>query len=65
MRSDNWNEKLGKVKADEVAVVAEDPETGELRPMTLGTYLRSVGAHGTYAGLDGSATPSLYDEALD
>jgi len=65
VRPDNWNEKLGKVSASEVALVAGHtlPDGGPLRPVTLRDFLANIGAHGAYAGLDASA--DLFDAALD
>jgi len=55
VRTDNWNEKLGKVSASELALVA-DGGSGALTPMTLDTFLRDVGSRrlGGYAGLEPS-----------
>jgi len=52
VRSDNWNEKLGVVSADEVAVVASRTG-GPLQPVTLRSVLQQMGAYGSYAGLEG------------
>ncbi|CAE7665379.1 unnamed protein product [Symbiodinium sp. CCMP2456] len=51
VRSDNWNEKLGVVSADEVAVVASHAG-GALQPVTLRTVLQQMGDYGSYAGLE-------------
>jgi len=45
VRSDNWNEKLGRVSADEIALIAGT------RPVTLRDYLHDMGKYGAYAGL--------------
>jgi huntingtin len=50
VRSDNWNEKLGRVSADEVALVASK-DNGPLRPVTLRDFLTDIGKYGHYAGL--------------
>ena len=64
VRSDNWNEKLGQVSADEVALVSGNQTAGgTLAPMTLRDFLRNIGREGTYAGLDGAT--NLCDEAMD
>ncbi|CAJ1462327.1 unnamed protein product [Effrenium voratum] len=54
VRSDNWNEKLGVVRAEDVAVVAGSGG-GPLQPVTLRTVLQQLGQFGSYAGLDSSA----------
>ena len=62
VRSDNWNEKLGVVSADEVAVVASRPGS-PLQPVTLRSVLQQMGTYGNYAGLEGQS--NLSDAALD
>ncbi|CAE7243585.1 unc-104 [Symbiodinium sp. KB8] len=62
VRSDNWNEKLGIVSADEVAVVASRTG-GPLQPVTLRNVLQQMGAYGSYAGLEGQT--DLSNAALD
>ena len=49
VRSQNWNEKLGKVRSDEVCLVAECGQS--LRPITLRQYLQNASTLGRYAGL--------------
>ena len=61
VRSDNWNEKLGVVKAEDVAVVAGSGAVA--RPVTLRTVLQQLGQYGGYAGLEGGT--NLYDSSLD
>ena len=64
VRSDNWNEKLGKASSDEVCVVVEEePGTGELVPITLTNYLKNIGKYGAYAGI--KTGTNLYNEELD
>jgi len=67
VRSENWNEKLGRVSASNVAVVADVPGSkggeAKLQPTTLRNYLQNIGKHGAYAGL--CSTTNLSDEALD
>merc|ERR1719456_73903 len=67
VRSENWNEKLGKVSAGDVAVVCGNhaPGGGEaaLRPVTLRELLTNLGTFGGYAGLPKDA--SLADPKLD
>eukprot|EP00304_Pavlova_gyrans_P006914 CAMPEP_0206051146 /NCGR_PEP_ID=MMETSP1466-20131121/30771_1 /ASSEMBLY_ACC=CAM_ASM_001126 /TAXON_ID=44452 /ORGANISM="Pavlova gyrans, Strain CCMP608" /LENGTH=497 /DNA_ID=CAMNT_0053426269 /DNA_START=33 /DNA_END=1526 /DNA_ORIENTATION=+ len=66
VRPDNWNEKLGRVSARDVAVVAGHtlPEEGRgLAPMTLRDFLARIGEHGAYAGLD--PAENLLVDALD
>ena len=62
VRSDNWNEKLGVVSADEVAVVASRAG-GPLQPVTLRSVLQQMGTYGSYAGLEGQT--DLSNTALD
>merc|ERR1719331_231830 len=54
VRSANWNEKLGKVTSNDVALVSGNQQRGggSLQPMTLRSFLTSIGNHGSYAGLD-------------
>merc|ERR1712167_431944 len=67
VRSDNWNEKLGKISSSEVALLApENAEHGSaLRPITLRKFLKTIGKeqHGGYAGLP--LTHDLDSVALD
>jgi Ca2+-binding EF-hand superfamily protein len=64
VRSDNWNEKLGKVSTADVALVAGNHVPGgALAPVTLRSYLERAGEFGAYAGLDAAA--SLGSAALD
>jgi len=65
VRSDNWNEKLGRVGTDEICVVTGNQEPGgkELQPITLRDFLKQGGTHGGYAGL-GLGT-DLSDDELD
>jgi len=65
VRSDNFNEKLGKVSANELALITgnQEPGGGSLSPITLADFLRGMGKHGTYAGLDKSV--DLSDTAAD
>eukprot|EP00490_Sorites_sp_Unknown_P012977 CAMPEP_0114648082 /NCGR_PEP_ID=MMETSP0191-20121206/6165_1 /TAXON_ID=126664 /ORGANISM="Sorites sp." /LENGTH=426 /DNA_ID=CAMNT_0001861295 /DNA_START=107 /DNA_END=1387 /DNA_ORIENTATION=+ len=63
VRSDNWNEKLGVVSADEVAVVAGSGGRGPVQPVTLRSVLQGLGHFGGYAGL--GANTNLYDSSLD
>ena len=61
VRSDNWNEKLGVVSADDVALVAGVGDS--VRPRTLRSVLEGLGELGSYAGLAPGC--SLSDVALD
>jgi len=65
VRSDNWNEKLGRVSSNEVAVLAGNHQCGggPLAPTTLKHFLAGLGHHGGYAGLGVDA--DLGDNALD
>eukprot|EP00928_Gymnodinium_smaydae_P066713 TRINITY_DN4967_c1_g1_i1.p1 TRINITY_DN4967_c1_g1~~TRINITY_DN4967_c1_g1_i1.p1 ORF type:complete len:467 (+),score=54.52 TRINITY_DN4967_c1_g1_i1:70-1401(+) len=63
VRSDNWNEKLGAVSANEVALVASKGSGSPLQPVTLRSFLEQLGDYGSYAGLaEGS---NLFDANLD
>merc|ERR1719272_2917208 len=42
VRGDNWNEKLGKVRADQVHVFVGDVEAGTQRTITLKDFLENV-----------------------
>mmetsp|Transcript_37931 Transcript_37931/g.88778 ORF Transcript_37931/g.88778 Transcript_37931/m.88778 type:complete len:480 (-) Transcript_37931:227-1666(-) len=56
VRSDNWNEKLGKVSADEVCLMAGGVERSKpCSPVTLRDFLTRAGEHGAYAGLASSS----------
>lgn len=65
VRPDNWNEKLGVVSADEVAVVCNPtggPKEGaSLAPRTLRDFIDDLARHGEYAGL----RKSMLDANLD
>jgi len=65
VRADNFNEKLGRVSSDELAVIGgnETPGGGVLSPLTLRDFLSKMGKHGAYAGLD--ADTDLSDAAAD
>ncbi|GMH59008.1 hypothetical protein TrST_g10262 [Triparma strigata] len=56
VRSDNWNERLGKTNTSSVAVVASGTGGGaggnNLRPYTLRDFLSEPEKFGAYAGLD-------------
>ena len=66
MRGDNWNERLGKVKADDLALIASDVNGGgtgnDLKPVTLKTVLSNISKYGKYADL---SVDSVLDEELD
>ena len=63
VRADNWNEKLGRVSASEVALVSSIDSQAPPAPATLRDVLKSIGQRGTYAGLP--AGTDLSDDALD
>jgi huntingtin len=63
VRADNWNEKLGRVSASEVALVSSLDGSSAPAPVTLRDFLKSIGRRGEYAGL--SDPTDLSDEALD
>jgi hypothetical protein len=66
VRGDNWNERLGKVTANDLALIASDEDGGggskELRPVTLRSVLSNISKYGKYANL---GIDSLLDEKLD
>jgi len=52
VRSCNWNERLGKVSADDIFVLVPGQEDKqELAPVSLREYLKNIGEYGGYAGL--------------
>ena len=71
VRGDNWNERLGKVTADDLALVAShDSDNGGggggcdgLKPITLRNMLTNISKFGGYAGLND--TESIADDVLD
>ncbi|EGD76338.1 hypothetical protein PTSG_01038 [Salpingoeca rosetta] len=51
VRSDNWNEKLGCISSDKIAVVVGNHVAGgdaELKPITLRSLLKNLGSYGAY-----------------
>jgi len=64
VRSDNWNEKLGVIDTNEVALVHGNECQGNaaLKPITLKTFLKNSKQYGGYAGL---STSDLSDDVLD
>merc|ERR1711998_486785 len=65
VRPDNWNEKLGRISTGDVALLVgnEEPGSSELKPVTLRSYLKNIGQHGSYAGL--KRGEDLNDDVLD
>jgi huntingtin len=66
VRSDNWDEKLGCVSTNDVAVLAGVHGPGDdinMQSLTLRDLLASFGTFGKYAGVPG--TTDLSNEALD
>lgn len=65
VRADNFNEKLGCVSSDELALISgnQTPGGGALTPVTLRDFLSQMGKHGAYAGID--ASTNLADAAAD
>jgi len=64
VRSNNWNEKLGAVSSNDIAVVTGNHVNGgeaELRPVTLKQFLANLGTYGNYVGLPSSADMSKLD----
>jgi len=66
VRGDNWNERLGKVSSDDLALIASDEDGGmrstSLRPFTLRSVLSNISRFGKYANID---VDSIADEKLD
>lgn len=64
VRSDNWNEKLGVIDTDAVALVHGNETRGNvaLKPITLKHFLKKSKLYGGYAGLN---TEDLSDDVLD
>merc|ERR1711879_86073 len=54
VRSDNWNEKLGHVSSNQIALVQgnQNNTNKELSPITLRSFLQNAKKCGNYAGLD-------------
>merc|ERR1711881_662187 len=54
VRPDNWNEKLGAISTDDVALVQgnQNRENKQLSPITLATFLKNARKYGGYAGLE-------------
>lgn len=78
VRGDNWNERLGKVTADDLALIAshdsnsgfgDDGDDGDgggcvgLKPITLREMLKNISNFGGYAGL--KDTESIANDVLD
>ena len=63
VRADNWNEKLGKVSASEVALVSSVDGQEAAAPVTLRDFLKQLGKRGAYAGLPKGT--DLSNDALD
>eukprot|EP00299_Pterocystis_sp_00344_P004731 c16003_g1_i1.p1 GENE.c16003_g1_i1~~c16003_g1_i1.p1 ORF type:complete len:666 (+),score=143.99 c16003_g1_i1:68-1999(+) len=64
IRPSNFNEKIGRVKATEVAVVTGNhTNNGDLQPRTLYDVLRQLGTYAEYAGAPYDA--NLFSEARD
>lgn len=63
LRSNNWNERLGYVSSKGVAIMIGNEKAGApLTAVTLQSYLRNIGQHAAYAGVE---TDSLYDDSVD
>jgi len=66
VRGNNWNERLGKVSSDDLALIATDEDGGMrpdgLRPFTLRSVLSNISKFGKYANID---VDSIADEKLD
>eukprot|EP00931_Biecheleriopsis_adriatica_P090017 TRINITY_DN64069_c0_g1_i1.p1 TRINITY_DN64069_c0_g1~~TRINITY_DN64069_c0_g1_i1.p1 ORF type:complete len:684 (+),score=114.48 TRINITY_DN64069_c0_g1_i1:74-2053(+) len=52
VRPQNFNEKIGKVRASDIALLVggQEPGVDDLRPSTLEDYLRDFSKHASYAG---------------
>jgi len=60
VRSDNWNEKLGHVSTNQIALVQGNQSSEkELSPITLKTFLENAKKYGNYAGLDVESLANL------
>jgi len=64
VRGDNWNERLAKVSADDLMLVANGNDVGNdtLQPFTLRHVLKNIRKFGGYAGIK---CESLDEEMLD
>merc|ERR1711907_907032 len=63
VRSDNWNEKLGVISSNDVALVqGNQSNKGNLSPITLKTFLKNSKQYGGYTGMK---TEDLSDDVLD
>lgn len=66
VRGDNWNERLGKVSVDDIALIASSINGGGacdgLQPVTLRTLLSNISEYGNYAGIN---VDSLLSDDLD
>lgn len=62
VRGANWNERLGKVSADDVAVLVTEKDK-EPKAVSLRQYLREIHRYGAYAGIP--ADISLHADADD
>ena len=58
VRPSNWNEKIGRVSSDQIALHASSGD-----PMTLRHYLRNLGKHCAYIGVGHDV--NLSDDRLD
>ena len=63
VRPDNWNEKLGRISASEVALVSSIDAQAPPAPVTLREFLKSIGERGAYAGIPAGTDLSV--DALD
>jgi len=65
VRSNNWNEKLGRIGAEDLSLVvgSHNRGNGEVSTVCLKDFLKQIGAYGTYAGL--SSEVDLSDASLD
>jgi len=64
VRTQNWNEKLGCIGSDEIALMAGGVEaSAPPRPVTLADFLSTIGSHAAYAGMEGST--DLSNKELD
>lgn len=64
VRPQNFNEKIGKVKASDVALIVGN-HCRELKPQTLEHVLKNFGVYSDYATTEPAAGVSLYDASRD
>jgi len=62
VRTQNWNEKLGAVSADDISLMAGGVrERSPPTPVTLADFLKNIGKHGEYACMEKATDLSKAD----